>query len=230
MTVSSAPQTSVLEFLDVSLNRVKKRRSLNVLADVSFTINRGEHLALVGPSGSGKSTILDLASGRLQATSGTVKLLGHDLGALGDTDRSLLRLRSVAYVHQDASLLPQYTALRNVALPLTLRGAGQTDALEVSREALDRVGLARRVDHRPKELSGGERQRVAIARAVVTGPDLLLADEPTGALDAELRDEMVALLLSVGGDAAVLTVTHDPEVAERSDRTLRLEAGQLRTP
>lgn len=227
MTSPTNSQESVLEFHHVALDRHKKHRTLNVLTDVTFTVNQGEHLALVGASGSGKSTILDLASGRLLATNGSVKLLGHELSTLGDTDRSLLRLNTVAYVHQDASLLPQYSALQNVSLPLTLRGIKQAQALENSREALRKVGLTNRLEHRPKELSGGERQRVAIARAIVTGPSLLLADEPTGALDAELRDEMVELLLNVGGDAAVLTVTHDPAVAARSDRTLRLDAGQI---
>lgn len=227
MTDLHTENEAVIFFDRVSLSRKRKRRVLSVLTDVSFTLERGEHLALVGPSGAGKSSVLDLASGRLSATDGAVWLLGNDLRLLGDAERSLLRLGSVAYVHQEPMLLPQYTALRNVALPLSLGGTRGREALERGREALDMVGLGHRIDHKPGELSGGERQRVAIARAVVAGPKLLLADEPTGALDAELRDEMVSLLFAAGGDAAVLTVTHDPDVAGRSDRLLRLDSGRL---
>jgi predicted ABC-type transport system involved in lysophospholipase L1 biosynthesis ATPase subunit len=217
----------ILSFTHVALDRHKGRRVITVLKDVCFELASKGRLALTGPSGSGKSSILDLAAGRLVASDGAVMFDGRDLAGLDDTQRSLNRLRAVSYVHQDALLLPQYSAQDNVALRLTLQGMPRPEAMDVAATALERVGLADRASHRPSELSGGERQRVAIARAIVTSPLLLLADEPTGSLDAGLRDEMISLLFETSGSAAVLTVTHDPAVACRSERVLRLTGGEL---
>ncbi|MCL2317200.1 MAG: ATP-binding cassette domain-containing protein [Actinomycetia bacterium] len=193
--------SSVLSFAHVSLQRWKGRQPITVLRDVTFEMAPGARLALVGPSGSGKSSILDLAAGRLVASAGSVVFDGQDLAALDDARRSLNRL--------------------------TLQGTPRAEALDMAAGALTRVGLTDRASHKPAELSGGERQRVAIARAIVTSPILLLADEPTGSLDAGLRDEMVGLLFEASGTAAVLTVTHDPAVAGRSDQVLRLTDGAL---
>lgn len=213
---------TLLELENVRYEYLDKRHTVPVLRDLSLKVDAGERVALVGRSGSGKTTVLNLAAGKLVASSGTVRLLGQDLSSLDADARARVRLRTVAYVHQDFQLLERYSALENVQLPLRLQGASPAEARERAVEALERVDLRGRLDHTPGQLSGGEQQRVAIARAVVTEPQLLLADEPTGALDAGLRDEILELLYEQRGGAAVLLVTHDPEVASTTDRAITL--------
>jgi len=200
----------------------KGQQTIEALGGVSFSVNAGERVALIGRSGSGKSTVLNLASGRLVAHGGRVEVGGQDLASLSIDERAALRLRQVAHVHQDFRLLPRYCAVENVELPLLLQGVERSRARERAQKALAQVGLAGRSKHRPKELSGGEQQRVAIARAVVRTPTLLLADEPTGSLDTGLRDDILDLMFELCRDAAILLVTHDPAVADAADRAVAL--------
>lgn len=212
-----------LSFDDVDFRYThSKRQDVQVLRGLSFSLLPRARVALIGRSGTGKSTVLTLAAGRLTPTSGTVTVAGTELGPLSIDERARIRLQHIAHIHQDFRLLPRYTALENVELPLRLQGIDRAEARERAQTALARVELTRRAGHRPRELSGGEQQRVAIARAVVRTPTLLLADEPTGALDAELRDEILTIMFEACPGAAILLVTHDPAVAAVAGRTLEL--------
>lgn len=200
---------------------------LTILAGVSFEVRMGESVAIVGVSGSGKSTLLGLLAGLDTPSAGSVRIDGHDLFALDEDGRAALRGRMVGFVFQSFQLLPAMTALENVMLPLELAGAG--GAPDAARAMLARVGLADRVNHYPKQLSGGEQQRVAIARAFVTRPKLLLADEPTGNLDAATGGQVIDLLFELNRESGttLLLVTHDEALTQRCDRVLRLSAGRL---
>ena len=187
----------------------------------------GEAVAIVGASGSGKSTLLALLAGLDTPSAGTVELDGESLFALDEDARAELRGRTVGFVFQSFQLLPSLTALENVMLPLEL--AGRDDAEAAAREILARVGLAERLQHYPKHLSGGEQQRVALARAFVVKPKLLLADEPTGSLDAEAGEAVIALLFQMNRESGttLVLVTHDEQLAQRCTRTVRLAAGRI---
>jgi len=200
---------------------------LTILAGVSFEVRAGEAVAIVGVSGSGKSTLLGLLAGLDIPSAGSVKIDGHDLFALDEDGRAALRGRMVGFVFQSFQLLPAMTALENVMLPLELAGAD--DAAAPARAMLERVGLAERLQHYPKQLSGGEQQRVAIARAFVTQPKLLFADEPTGNLDAATGQQVIDLLFELNRESGttLLLVTHDEAVTGRCDRVLHLAAGRL---
>ena len=200
---------------------------LTILRDVSFNIAAGEAVAVVGASGSGKSTLLGLLAGLDTPSSGTVHVSGQDLFALDEDGRAALRARLLGFVFQSFNLLPSMTALENVMLPLELAGAA--NAAESARELLGRVGLAARLKHYPKQLSGGEQQRVAIARAFVTRPSLLLADEPTGNLDAATGAEIIELMFELNREqgATLILVTHDAELSQRCGRVLQLAGGVL---
>ena len=200
---------------------------LTILDDVSFEIGQREAVAIVGVSGSGKSTLLGLLAGLDRPSAGRVHINGHDLFALDEDGRAALRARMVGFVFQSFQLLPAMTALENVMLPLELGGArGARDSAEAM---LDRVGLGARLHHYPKQLSGGEQQRVAIARAFVTDPALLLADEPTGNLDAATGRQVIELMFELNAErgATLLLVTHDEALSKRCGRVLRLAAGRL---
>ncbi len=201
--------------------------TLTILRDVSFIIAAGEAVAVVGASGSGKSTLLGLLAGLDTPSSGTVHVSGQDLFALDEDGRAALRARLLGFVFQSFNLLPSMTALENVMLPLELAGAA--NAAESARELLGRVGLAARLKHYPKQLSGGEQQRVAIARAFVTRPSLLLADEPTGNLDAATGAEIIELMFELNREqgATLILVTHDAELSQRCGRVLQLAGGVL---
>ncbi len=201
--------------------------TLTILRDVSFNIAAGEAVAVVGASGSGKSTLLGLLAGLDTPTSGSVHVDGEDLFALDEDDRAALRARLLGFVFQSFNLLPAMTALENVMLPLELAGAA--NAAESARELLGRVGLAARLTHYPKQLSGGEQQRVAIARAFVTKPSLLLADEPTGNLDAATGAEIIKLMFELNREqgATLILVTHDTDLSQRCGRVLQLAGGVL---
>ena len=201
---------------------------LTILTGVSFEVRAGEAVAIVGVSGSGKSTLLGLLAGLDIPSAGSVKIDGHDLFALDEDGRAALRGRMVGFVFQSFQLLPAMTALENVMLPLELAGAD--DAAAPARAMLERVGLAERLQHYPKQLSGGEQQRVAIARAFVTQPKLLFADEPTGNLDAATGQQVIDLLFELNRESGttLLLVTHDEAVTGRCDRVLHLAAGRLR--
>ncbi|MBI3915460.1 MAG: ABC transporter ATP-binding protein [Betaproteobacteria bacterium] len=200
---------------------------LTILGDVSFEVNAGEAVAIVGASGSGKSTLLGLLAGLDTPSAGRVNLDGHDLFALDEDRRARLRARMVGFVFQSFQLLGGLTALENVMLPLEL--AGRADAPEAARAMLARVGLAARLDHYPKHLSGGEQQRVALARAFVVRPKLLLADEPTGSLDATSGAGVIELMLGLNHDfgTTLVMVTHDEQLAMRCRRIIRLAAGHV---
>ena len=200
---------------------------LAILHEISFAVAAGEAVAIVGASGSGKSTLLGLMAGLDLPSHGRVRLAGQDLAALDEDGRASLRGRLLGFVFQSFQLLPALTALENAMLPLEL--AGLADARAVATAMLDRVGLGHRLDHYPKHLSGGEQQRVALARAFGVKPRLLLADEPTGNLDADTGGEIIDLMFEMNREAGttLVLVTHDEALAHRCGRTIRLAGGRL---
>jgi putative ABC transport system ATP-binding protein len=201
--------------------------TLTILHEISFAVRSGEAVAIVGASGSGKSTLLGLMAGLDQPSSGTVRLGGEDLGGLDEDARAELRGRLLGFVFQSFQLLPALTALENTMLPLEL--AGRADARASAEAMLARVGLGARLGHYPKHLSGGEQQRVALARAFAMRPRLLLADEPTGNLDAATGEQIIALMFDMNAEAGttLILVTHDEALARRCGRTLRISSGRL---
>ncbi len=206
------------------------RQALTIFSGLTFQINQGESVALVGESGAGKSTLLHMLGGLEKPSTGSIYFRGTGLGSLSETRLAAYRNRDIGYVWQGCHLLPEFTALENVALPLRIHGAPEAASLEAAERLLGRVGLAKRVDHQPGEMSGGEQQRVAIARALVSEPLLLLADEPTGNLDERTGAGVMRVLLDLvrADGLAILLATHNPAFAALCDRIFRFEHGQLR--
>jgi lipoprotein-releasing system ATP-binding protein len=204
-------------------------RSLEVLRGIDFELRAGDRLAIIGASGSGKTTLLQLLGGLDQPTAGRVIVAGQAMNELDEVGRGRLRNRALGFVYQFHHLLPEFTALENVAMPLLVRGAKPKVAAAEARDLLDRVGLAERLDHRPGQLSGGERQRTAVARALVTRPAVVLADEPTGNLDRSTGKQIAELIFAARErhKATLFLITHDPALAALSDETRRMSDGQL---
>lgn len=208
--------------------------SLTILDDINLVIATGETVAITGSSGSGKSTLLGLLAGLDVPTRGTVHLFGHELFALDEDGRAHLRAKQIGFVFQSFQLLPHLNALENVLLPLELAGqskSGGESAVQAATRMLQRVGLGERLRHYPKYLSGGEQQRVALARAFVAQPPILLADEPTGSLDARTGEAVIELMFGLNREAGstLVLVTHDLEIAGRCKRSVELHAGKLRS-
>ncbi|MDP9797999.1 putative ABC transport system ATP-binding protein [Catenuloplanes nepalensis] len=205
--------------------------SVTALHEVSLTVERGEYAAVVGPSGSGKSTLMHLLGGLDRPTGGRLRLDGRDVAGLSSAELARLRNEVIGFVFQAFHLLPRTSAVENVALPLVYRGLGTRKRHAAAAEMLERVGLGHRLTHRPNQMSGGEQQRVAIARALVTGPSVLLADEPTGNLDTATGEAVLRLLeeLNVESGVAVVLVTHDREVAARARRRIAMRDGRIVT-
>lgn len=201
----------------------------DVLSDINLSINKGEKLAIIGSSGSGKSTLLHLLGGLDKPSSGKVEIHGQDINALSVRALSKLRNQSLGFVYQFHHLLPEFTAVENVAIPLVIGGVAPKKAQQQAEELLIKVGLGHRLSHKPGELSGGERQRAALARALITQPDCLLADEPTGNLDHRTAQAIFDLILELNASlgTALVIVTHDIELAARMDKTFTLLDGKL---
>ena len=218
----------ILEMRDICKDYPMGKSVAHILKNVNLDVEEGEYLAIMGPSGSGKTTLMNLIGCLDVPTSGSYLLGGRDVTTCNNKQLAEVRNKELGFVFQSFNLLPKLTALENVALPLLYGGVKKAERLERARAALETVGLSDRVDHRPDQLSGGQCQRVAIARAIVGNPKLLLADEPTGALDSHTGREVLGMLQDLHGQGhTVVLITHDNSIAVQADRIIRLEDGQV---
>ncbi len=227
--VTEAPAERLIEVAGLERQFKMGDEVIHALRGVTFNIDKGEHVAIIGPSGSGKSTMMYTLGCLDTPTAGSYRLAGYDVHTLGDNDLAALRNKFIGFVFQAFNLLARTSSLDNVALPLRYAGFGIRARRARAREALAKVGLGHREDHTPDRLSGGERQRVAIARALVTQPELLLCDEPTGNLDQRVGNEIAGLFEQLNRDlrVTVVIVTHDPAMAMRARRNIKLVDGQV---
>lgn len=218
----------ILELKNIYKEYQQGKFVVPVLHDVNFSMEEGEYTAIMGPSGSGKTTLMNIIGCLDKATSGTFLLDNVDVNSCSENEMSDVRLRKIGFVFQSFHLLPRQTALENVSMPLNYAGVPKKERREIAFKALERVGLADRVDFRPNQLSGGQMQRVAIARAIVNNPKILLADEPTGALDSKSSIQVMDLFQKLNDEGVtVLMITHDPEIAEFAKRTVLIRDGIL---
>ncbi len=217
----------VIALDDVSLTLTTRAGPVEILKHVSLSVGAGESVAIVGPSGSGKTSLLMVMAGLERATGGSVQVAGHELAGLGEDALAVIRGANIGIVFQSFHLVPTMTGLENVALPLEL--AGKPDAFDTARALLDEVGLSHRTDHFPAQLSGGEQQRVAVARALSAGPQILLADEPTGNLDGKTGEHVVDLLFDLQRrrQATLVLVTHEARLASRCGRVVHMADGRV---
>lgn len=224
-----SPATEVLCCRNVVRRFTEGGSVLEVLSGVDLSVSAAERLAIVGTSGSGKTTLLQIMGGLDNPTSGEVSVGGHTLANTSETQKSELRNRYIGFVYQFHHLLPEFSAQENVAMPLLIRRERKQSAMQQAADLLGRVGLGQRLTHKPGELSGGERQRAAVARALITRPSLVLADEPTGNLDAGNGEHVLQLMLELNREleTSLVIVTHDKSIAKRMDRVLLLEDGRL---
>ena len=219
---------AVLEAVELGKTYNDARREIVVLNDLSLSVSAGEWLAIVGASGAGKSTLLNLLGGLDTPSAGDVSVAGESLSGMSDNERSQWRNQRLGFVFQMHHLLPEFTALESVAMPARIGGAPKQEAESKAKALLEQLGLAERLNHRPAALSGGERQRVAIARALVNEPASVLMDEPTGNLDPDTAEQVLAAMSALRDrDTAFVVVTHDPVIAQRMDRQLTLANGRL---
>lgn len=228
-SVAASSDDLVLRVSHVAKTYAEGGLRTKVLEDVSFNLARGRTLAIVGTSGSGKSTLLHIVGGLDTASSGEVEVDGRVLSTLSDADRGRVRNRSLGFIYQFHHLLPEFTALENVCMPLLVRGTPLREVREAATHLLQRVGLAHRIGHKPGEMSGGERQRCAVARALVTRPACVLGDEPTGNLDAHNASQVYELMLELNAEigTSFVLVTHDTNLAAHMDQVLELRDGRL---
>ena len=221
----------ILELQDVCKNYVQGTLEVPALKHVTLQVGEGEYVAVMGPSGSGKSTLMNIVGCLDKATSGTLLLDGEDVGKLSDDQMSDIRLKKIGFIFQSFQLMPYESALENVALPLTYAGVSKKERRERAAEMLTRVGLADRMDFMPTQLSGGQKQRVAIARAMINHPKILLADEPTGALDSASGRQVMDLFDELNREGVtILMITHDRNIASRAQRMLEIRDGRVGLP
>lgn len=219
----------ILELKGIYKNYQQGKMDVPVLKNVNFTMEEGEYVAIMGPSGSGKSTLMNIIGCLDQATEGSFRLDGQDIRNCSENEMSDIRLHKIGFVFQSFHLLPRQSALSNVEMPLNYARVPKKERRAKALKALDRVGLSDRVDFRPNQLSGGQMQRVAIARAIVNNPKLLLADEPTGALDSKSGAQVMELFKALNDEGvSVLMITHDPEIAAHAKRVVTIRDGELR--
>ncbi len=229
MTTTENTFAAVIEAADVYKRFRQGKLDVEVLRGVNFEVGRGESHAILGASGAGKSTLMHLLGGLDHVSSGQIRVAGNALSGLGEAQLGRLRNRHLGFIYQFHHLLPEFSALENVALPLRVRRMPVAEAHAAAREWLQRVGLQERLEHKPGELSGGERQRVALARALITQPDCLLADEPTGNLDRKTAAKMLELMLELNRElnTALVVVTHDLEIAAQMSHRWQMSDGVL---
>ena len=218
----------ILNLQNIYKDYQQEKLVVPVLKDVSLTVEEGEYVAIMGPSGSGKTTLMNIIGCLDRPTSGTYELAGENVLKLKDRELSDLRLKSIGFVFQSFQLMPRESAVENVALPLSYAGVRKKERRDRATKALERVGLGDRVNFRPTQLSGGQKQRVAIARAMVNHPKILLADEPTGALDSKSGEQIMELFDSLNEEGVtIVMITHDPKIAAKAKRIIRIIDGEI---
>lgn len=220
--------SALVEIKDICKVYNPGENEVRALDHVNVTIDEGEYVAIIGQSGSGKSTLMNMLGCLDVPSSGIYRLHGQDVSSMDDDELSDIRNREIGFIFQGFNLIPNLTALENVELPLIYRGVGKSKRVELSRKALEKVGLANRIDHKPSEMSGGQQQRVAIARAIAQAPPVILADEPTGNLDSHSTMEIMGILESLHSEGrTVILITHDNEIADRAKRVIKIKDGRI---